>query len=80
MPWKKDESMFLTSMTLLDLNDAFCAQKDYHYKKAQSRWGKLPVWYKPSTKPLLSYLSRVASSIYLVTFPSVYLSKTESML
>ena len=42
MPWKKDESMFLTSMTLLDLNDAFCAQKDYHYQKAQSRWGKLP--------------------------------------
>ena len=34
--------MFLTSMTLLDLNDAFRAQKDYHYQKAQSRWGKTP--------------------------------------
>ena len=34
--------LFHVSITLLDLHVAFCAQKDYHYQKAQSRWGKFP--------------------------------------
>ena len=34
--------LFHVSITLLDLHVAFCVQKDYHYQKAQSRWGKFP--------------------------------------